>query len=67
MMTPFSMPMHLDLTHDPDELPTPIRLGFRVGRNQLIKLLEVYRGIGVNHLFFALFNGHVRPMRSSRS
>lgn len=57
---PFSMPMHLDLSHDPDELPTPIRLGFRIGRNPLIKLLEAYRGIGVNHLFFALFDGQ-RP------
>lgn len=53
---PFLMPMHLDLAHNPDELPTPIRLGFRVGRNQLIKLLEEYRDIGGNHLFFALFD-----------
>ncbi|WP_114571415.1 LLM class oxidoreductase [Exiguobacterium flavidum] len=57
---PFSMPMHLDLSKDPDELPTPIRLGFRVGRNRLIELLKVYRSIGVNHLFFALFDSE-RP------
>lgn len=53
---PFSMPMHLDLSSDPDELPSPIRLGFRVGRNKLIELLKVYEGLGVNHLFFALFD-----------
>jgi len=57
---PFSMPMHLDLAADPDEMPTPIRLGFRIGRNRLIELLQLYRDLGVNHLFFALFDGE-RP------
>ncbi|WP_338781622.1 LLM class oxidoreductase [Metabacillus sp. FJAT-52054] len=57
---PFSQPMHLDLAEDPNEMPVPIRLGFRAGRNTLIELLEVYREIGVNHLFFALFDGE-RP------
>ncbi len=54
---PFSMPMHLDLSADPNEEATPIRLGFRIGRNRLIELLEFYRELGVNHLFFALFDG----------
>lgn len=53
---PFSMPMHLDLAEDPDKEATPIRLGFRIGRNKLIELIEVYKTIGVNHLFFALFD-----------
>ncbi|WP_420808625.1 TIGR03571 family LLM class oxidoreductase [Cohnella luojiensis] len=53
---PFSMPMHLDLAEDPDEEATPIRLGFRVGRNGLLELLKIYQNIGVNHLFFALFD-----------
>ncbi len=57
---PFSMPMHLDLAEDPDEDATAIRLGFRVGRNKLLELLETYRKIGVNHLFFALFDSQ-RP------
>jgi len=57
---PFSMPMHLDLAEDPDEGATPIRLGFRVGRNKLIELLKIYQEIGVNHLFFALFDSQ-RP------
>ena len=48
--------MHLDLAEDPNEMPTPIRLGFRAGRNTLIELLSIYKEIGVNHLFFALFD-----------
>ena len=43
--------MHLDLAEDPNEMPTPIRLGFRAGRNTLIELLSIYKEIGVNHLF----------------
>ncbi|TDL91748.1 LLM class oxidoreductase [Vibrio vulnificus] len=53
---PFSQPMHLDLSENPNENPTPIRLGFRIGRNALIDLLNIYKEIGVNHLFFALFD-----------
>ncbi|MFE6799649.1 TIGR03571 family LLM class oxidoreductase [Paenibacillus chitinolyticus] len=57
---PFSMPMHLDLAENPDEHATPIRLGFRIGRNKLIELLNLYKSVGVNHLFFALFDS-LRP------
>ncbi|KRE69659.1 TIGR03571 family LLM class oxidoreductase [Paenibacillus sp. Soil750] len=57
---PFSMPMHLDLAENPDEEASSIRLGFRIGRNRLIELLKTYQGIGVNHLFFALFDS-LRP------
>ncbi|MED3550654.1 LLM class oxidoreductase [Cytobacillus praedii] len=57
---PFSQPMHLDLSEDPNEMPAPIRLGFRIGRNRLIELLNIYKEIGVNHLFFALFDSR-RP------
>jgi len=57
---PFSMPMHLDLAENPDEDATPIRLGFRVGRNKLIEMLDLYKEIGVNDLFFALFDSQ-RP------
>nr|WP_141434524.1 LLM class oxidoreductase [Bacillus sp. 03113] len=57
---PFSQPMHLDLAEDPNEMVTPIRLGFRAGRNVLIEILNIYKEIGVNHLFFALFDSH-RP------
>ena len=54
---PFIQPMHLDLSEDPNEPPTPIRLGYRTGRNALIELLDLYHNIGVNHLFLALFDG----------
>jgi luciferase-type oxidoreductase len=57
---PFSQPMHLDLSENPNEGPTPIRLGFRIGRKALIDLLNIYKEIGVNHLFFALFDSE-RP------
>ncbi|GAV14724.1 LLM class oxidoreductase [Paenibacillus sp. NAIST15-1] len=57
---PFTQPMHLDLSENPNEMPTPIRLGFRVGRNRLVELLNIYKEIGVNHLFFALFDSR-RP------
>ncbi len=52
---PSTQPMHLDLAEDPNEMPTPIRLGFRAGRNALVELLSIYKEIGVNHLFFARF------------
>lgn len=54
------MPMHLDFAEDPHEKATPIHLGFRIGRNELLGLLELYKNIGVNHLFFALFDSQ-RP------
>lgn len=57
---PFSQPMHLDLAEDPNEIPRPIRLGYRIGRNYLIELLNIYKDAGVNHLFFALFDSQ-RP------
>jgi len=52
---PFIQPLHLDLSENPNEPATPIRLGYRVGRNMLLELLSLYQDVGVNHLFFALF------------
>lgn len=52
---PFIQPLHLDLSENPNESATPIRLGYRVGRNILLELLALYQDVGVNHLFFALF------------
>lgn len=37
-----------------------LTLGFRIGRKALIDLLNLYKEIGVNHLFFALFDSE-RP------
>lgn len=47
---PFAQPLGIDLAEDPDEAPTPLRSGMRLGRNRLIELLEALRQIGVNHV-----------------
>ncbi len=49
---PFSQSLYVDLTDNPDTLPAPIHLGYRLGRNQLVILLEQLRDIGVNHVTF---------------
>ncbi|MUG71833.1 LLM class oxidoreductase [Paenibacillus validus] len=57
---PFSQSLFIDLSEDPDEMPTPIHLGYRLGRNLLIELLESFREIGVNHVALILSLG-IRP------
>jgi len=49
---PFSQSLYLDLSENPDETPTPIHLGFRSGRNYLLRFLEAMKKIGVNHVIF---------------
>ena len=49
---PFSQSLYVDLADDPDFSPKPIHLGYRLGRNQLIKHLEQLRDINVNHVTF---------------
>ena len=51
---PFAQSLFIDLTDDPGTVPTPIFLGYRLGRNRLIEHLETLRGLGVNHVFFNL-------------
>lgn len=60
LLKPFVQSLFIDLTEDPDEAPTPIFLGFRLGRNRLIEHLEALKGLGVHHVFFNLRHGH-RP------
>ncbi|WP_025763350.1 LLM class oxidoreductase [Dyadobacter tibetensis] len=57
---PFSQSLYIDLLKDPDAQIQPIHLGYRLGRNQLIKLLEVLEKIGVNHVMLSLKYSH-RP------
>jgi luciferase-type oxidoreductase len=57
---PFSQSFYVDLTEDPDEMPTPIHLGFRTGRKFLIEFLESLKSIGVNHVILNLKYGQ-RP------
>lgn len=49
---PFSQSLYIDLVTDADAPATPIHLGYRLGRNTLISLLEELREIGVNHVTF---------------
>ena len=51
---PFSQSLYIDLTKDPDANPDRIHLGYRLGRNKLLKHLNTLKDIGVNHVFFNL-------------
>ncbi|WP_238458046.1 LLM class flavin-dependent oxidoreductase [Alkalihalobacterium alkalinitrilicum] len=52
---PFTQTLFIDLSENPDALPVPIPLGFRVGRKQLLEILYQFQSIGVNHLAFVLY------------
>lgn len=54
---PFAQSLYIDLTEKPDHPPMPIHLGYRLGRYQLIELLEGLQTIGVNHVAFNLKYG----------
>jgi len=49
---PFAQSLYIDLTENPNDKPTRIHLGFRLGRNPLIAHLESLRDCGVNHVLF---------------
>ncbi|NKB60628.1 MAG: TIGR03571 family LLM class oxidoreductase [Gammaproteobacteria bacterium] len=51
---PFCQSLYIDLTDDPDTSPSPIHLGYRLGRNRLIEHLVGLDHIGVNHVTFNL-------------
>ena len=54
---PFAQSLYIDLTKDPDTTPDRIHLGYRLGRNKLLKHLTDLEEIGVNHVFFNLKYG----------
>jgi luciferase-type oxidoreductase len=54
---PFVQSFYVDLTDDPDQPPVPIHLGFRGGRNVVLRFLEGLRNIGVNHVILNLKYG----------
>jgi luciferase-type oxidoreductase len=58
---PFAQSLYIDLTEDPNQPPTPIHLGFRIGRNPLIQFIENLKNAGVNHVILNLKYGH-RPV-----
>jgi len=49
---PFMQSLYIDLTAEPDAPAEKIHLGYRLGRNTLITLLEQLQNIGVNHVLF---------------
>jgi luciferase-type oxidoreductase len=51
---PFAQSLFIDLTDDPMTEPSPIFLGFRLGRVHLIDHLETLRSLGVGHVAFNL-------------
>jgi luciferase-type oxidoreductase len=57
---PFAQPYHIDLAADPDEAPTPIHNGHRLGRNALLRTLESLESAGANHVLLNLKYG-TRP------
>ncbi|QIZ11029.1 LLM class oxidoreductase [Priestia megaterium] len=53
---PFVQSLYVDLTEDPNQPPTPIHLGFRIGRNRLIEYIDHLKFTGVNHIIIVLKN-----------
>jgi luciferase-type oxidoreductase len=54
---PFVQSLYIDLTDDPHTAPTPIHLGFRLGRTMLIELLNKLESRGANHVILNLKYG----------
>jgi luciferase-type oxidoreductase len=57
---PYAQSLYIDLLDNPASSPTPIHLGYRLGRERLIELLQYLRDIGVNHVGLNLKYGE-RP------
>jgi luciferase-type oxidoreductase len=47
---PFAQSFYVDLTDDPARPPEPIHLGFRGGRNFVLRFLDQLRTAGVHHV-----------------
>lgn len=60
MFRPFTQSMFIDLTEDPDTAPSPIFLGYRLGRHRLVEQLREFADAGVHHVAFNLRYGE-RP------
>ncbi|AOZ02460.1 LLM class oxidoreductase [Cupriavidus sp. USMAHM13] len=51
---PFATSMFIDLADDPDAAPSPIFLGYRLGRHRLLEELDALARHGANHVAFNL-------------
>lgn len=54
---PFAQSLYIDLTANPNEMPIPIHLGFRLGREPLRDLIGILASAGVNHIVLNLKYG----------
>lgn len=54
---PFSQSLYIDLTETATTPPKPIHLGYQLGRNALLELLQMQEEIGVNHTILNLKYG----------
>ncbi|MBI1425771.1 MAG: TIGR03571 family LLM class oxidoreductase [Gammaproteobacteria bacterium] len=54
---PFAQSLYIDLDAQPDAPAIPIHLGYRLGRNALIELLDELKTAGVSHVAFNLKYG----------
>ena len=57
---PYAQSLYVDLADDPTAAATPIHLGYKLGRDRLLDLLQHLRAIGVNHVGLNLKYGE-RP------
>ncbi|WP_011295693.1 LLM class oxidoreductase [Cupriavidus necator] len=55
---PFMQSLYIDLDASPSTAPSPIHLGFKLGRRHLIDLLDALQEIGVDHIILNLKYGH---------
>lgn len=54
---PFSQSLYIDLLENPTAPPQPMHLGYRLGRDALMNLLQLHDAIGVNHIILNLKYG----------
>lgn len=59
---PISQSFMVDLSDNPNEGPSAIHLGYRLGRNVLVQYLEGTQQIGIDHIMFNLKFGR-RPAK----
>lgn len=54
---PFTQSLYIDLDASPSTAPSPIHLGYKLGRHHLIDLLDILQEIGVDHVILNLKYG----------
>lgn len=54
---PFTQPIGIDLSANPNEAPKPIQGGFRAGHKFIIDYLYAYQDAGVNHMLVGMKSG----------